>query len=542
MIQTNFGFFKQNMQIFDDILKTLELYLNRPIDYVYDKYSEMKRLIQLNAEETIAYIKQSNDVDINTVESQLEPKLLNKVNLIIEQSQKMIDRVEEFQKNISEFYLHNKAPKDRNLIIKLKELEELYSKKFKNEFFSKFTDIIQQIQSSIDAVEEINKKFDEFYSKSKSSKQGPINELREFSKKCLAYQQTSIEMYDELILSISVSQENINKIKSSIFINGTMELETEKIKKNDELSCYLKETVVVEDEISFSLRNILNRSSFLEIINGKYLFVQEIKSNNNPLSLEQCFDRAFGSISRNYFCTSFKYLTLFNPISNTVEKELKFEDVNNFVKMHTNTIQELILIQYESETDYEKINQYGQIIRKLKTILLNKNFEIIKNANISGRLIGADESNLYFIDNSKVNVYDWSLNEVNGKLQDTLRSITTTLRIGETENSSQIECKYDKIYFKYNKCVSIYNSYGALINLIGSKTDSIVLSSRFNFKFTKDNNLIAVSEKELFYFDLNGNLIKQKQINFGNNFSYNYNYFLLDEKENPKLYYLKSKI
>lgn len=42
--------------------------------------------------------------------------------------------------------------------------------------------------------------------------------------------------------------------------------------------------------------------------------------------------------------------------------------------MHTNTIQELILIQYESETDYEKINQFG----KLKTILLNKNFEIIK--------------------------------------------------------------------------------------------------------------------------------------------------------------------
>lgn len=155
-------------------------------------------------------------------------------------------------------------------------------------------------------------------------------------------------------------------------------------------------------------------------------------------------------------------------------------------------------------------------------------------------MAGADESNLYFIDNSKVNVYDWSLNEVNSKLQDTLRSITTSLRIGE-ENSSQIECKYDKIYFKYNKCVSVYNSYGALINLIGSKTDSIVLSSRFNFRFTKSNNLIVVGEKEFFYFDLNGNLIKQKEINFGNKFSYNYNYFLLDEKDNPKLYYLKSK-
>jgi hypothetical protein len=374
----------------------------------------MKRLIQLNAEETIAHIKQSNDIDINTVESQLEPKLLNKINVIIEQSQTMIDRVEEFQKNISESYLHNKAPKDKNLIIKLKELED-YSKKYKTELFSKFIDIIQQTQSSIDAVEEINKKFEEFYAKSKLSKQGPINELREFSKKCLAYQQTSREMYDELILNISVSQENINKFKSSIFINGTMELEnkTEKIKKNDKdkLSCYLKETVAVEDEISFSLRNILNRSCFLEIFNGKYLFVQEIKSNNNHLSLEQCFERAFGTILRNYFCKSFKNLTLFNPISNTVEKELKFEDVCNFVKMHTNIIQELILIQYES------VNQFG----KLKTILLNKNF--VKNANISGRLAGADESNLYFIDNSEVNFYDWSLNEANGKLQDILRSI-----------------------------------------------------------------------------------------------------------------------
>jgi hypothetical protein len=65
---------------------------------------------------------------------------------------------------------------------------------------------------------------------------------------------------------------------------------------------------------------------------------------------------------------------------------------------------------------------------------------------------------------------------------------------------------------------------------------SIVLSSRFNFKFTKNNNLIVVGEKELFYFDLNGNLIKQKEINFGNKFSFNYNYFLLDEKDNPKLY------
>ena len=57
---------------------------------MYEKYIEMKRLIQLDTEETIAFIKQSNDIDINTDESQLEPKLFNQVNNIIEQSQKKI--------------------------------------------------------------------------------------------------------------------------------------------------------------------------------------------------------------------------------------------------------------------------------------------------------------------------------------------------------------------------------------------------------------------------------------------------------------------
>ena len=98
--------FKANLKLFDTKLTKLEVCLSSPIDLIYNEHTEITRLIQLDTEETIARIKQSNNLDINADESVLFkiPGMSAKLELIYKQSESMIKRANEHLKEATASY------------------------------------------------------------------------------------------------------------------------------------------------------------------------------------------------------------------------------------------------------------------------------------------------------------------------------------------------------------------------------------------------------------------------------------------------------
>lgn len=89
--------FQIDLENFKKKLLKLEFYLNNPLDFIYEECNELKRKVQLNTEESIASIKETNDLDSNTDESELESELRIMVEEILDQNDLMIARIEIYQ-------------------------------------------------------------------------------------------------------------------------------------------------------------------------------------------------------------------------------------------------------------------------------------------------------------------------------------------------------------------------------------------------------------------------------------------------------------
>jgi hypothetical protein len=124
-----------------DIAK-LEEFLINPTNFIYEECVEMKRIIQLDAEETIARIKQSNVMDINTEENDLNPKLLAKINIINRQSETMIKRVDAYQNERTSSYSNSLNEHLKEKFQALKQLKE----------FSKFWQSFSENENTIDGL------------------------------------------------------------------------------------------------------------------------------------------------------------------------------------------------------------------------------------------------------------------------------------------------------------------------------------------------------------------------------------------------------
>jgi hypothetical protein len=116
--------FKANHEKFNGDIAKLEEFLNNPTNFIYEECVEMKRIIQLDAEETIARIKQSNGMDINTEENDLNPKLLAKINIINRQSETMIKRVDAYQNERISSYSNSLNKHSKEKFKELKKLKE----------------------------------------------------------------------------------------------------------------------------------------------------------------------------------------------------------------------------------------------------------------------------------------------------------------------------------------------------------------------------------------------------------------------------------
>ena len=104
-------------------------------EFIYEECNELKRLVQLDTEERIAHLKQTNDIDINQ-DSNLSFELTKKINEINARNDHLINRIEKYeQETVNKCLL---SPQYETFLNKL------------NQFRLKFDEFIVESQSKED--------------------------------------------------------------------------------------------------------------------------------------------------------------------------------------------------------------------------------------------------------------------------------------------------------------------------------------------------------------------------------------------------------
>ena len=88
---------KSNLQHFENKLIELKHNFLNNHDLVYEECTELKRIVQLNSEETIANIKLLNNIGIDDEESLLDNKTRKKIDNINQLNMVMIERINQFE-------------------------------------------------------------------------------------------------------------------------------------------------------------------------------------------------------------------------------------------------------------------------------------------------------------------------------------------------------------------------------------------------------------------------------------------------------------
>ncbi len=120
--------FKRSIINYNISINRIENRLDNPEEFIYDKFSELKINIQLETEVMIAEIKKSNEIDLNSDETQLEPELFNLIQNVKEQSQTLITTIDDHEKVIKSFWIDKQI--NKKLFIKdynkLKQFSDLF--------------------------------------------------------------------------------------------------------------------------------------------------------------------------------------------------------------------------------------------------------------------------------------------------------------------------------------------------------------------------------------------------------------------------------
>jgi len=99
--------FNENLTEFERVLNNLLNRFENPEEYIYDECLELKRIIQLESEETIANIKALNGIDINMEDHLLVTSVFDLVECIKQQSQVAITKIEEYEKEATLYWNNN---------------------------------------------------------------------------------------------------------------------------------------------------------------------------------------------------------------------------------------------------------------------------------------------------------------------------------------------------------------------------------------------------------------------------------------------------
>lgn len=115
-------FFKK-LNEFDEKLNKLEFNLNNSDDHIKEECLELRRLIQLNKEETIAQIKESNGIDVNA--ESLHPDLLVSIDKATHSNEKMLDQIDNYESKILLMSQNYDLASKQKLIKDIRKLKQI---------------------------------------------------------------------------------------------------------------------------------------------------------------------------------------------------------------------------------------------------------------------------------------------------------------------------------------------------------------------------------------------------------------------------------
>ncbi len=443
--------FKQNIDNYNKSIDKIKNILDNPEEYIYDECSELKRNIQLETEEIIANIKQSNQIDLNLDdETKLEPELFNLIQNLIEQSQTLITTIDDHEKAVKSHWID----KQINKKLFVKDYNKL--KQFSDLFIQAWT-----------------KRLDDFNFDDQTMKEALVK-LSEYQSK----------------LNILIS-----KIKMYLFNNNCFELrriDDQEIQNRLNYFIYYKQQLIFNESNAFYLHKILDESAIQNVIdnksefkcsyssfeilkNGKYLFLFESRSN-----------QIRGT-----------YKAIFDPVLNKLERE-KFTENTFYEKINAN--HNLIAMCSCSQNESN-------------LIIMNYDLEVVNQIPI-GILRGTDDSFIYTSDKLENHVYstdikviDWSLETVktiqlqcNNKIEPFFFDIQYSHWI---KGYASFKSLKNAFILKYGNNVSLYNEDGSSIARISCNYEN-------SFKFNKENIIVvSKNENKLYYFDLKADLVKE---------------------------------
>ena len=153
--------FKQDIDNYNKSIDKIKNSLDNPEEYIYDECSELRRNIQLETEEIIADIKQSNQIDLNLDdETKLEPELFNLIENVMEQSHTLITAIDDHEKVINSHWID----KEINKKLFVKDYNKL--KQFSDLFIQTWTKRLDDLNFDDKTMEEALVKLSEYQFKS----------------------------------------------------------------------------------------------------------------------------------------------------------------------------------------------------------------------------------------------------------------------------------------------------------------------------------------------------------------------------------------
>ena len=97
--------FKEEIINYNKAINRIKYSLDNSEEFVYDYCSELKRNVQLETEEIIADIKQSNQIDPDLDENKIELEIFNLIQNVIDQSQAIINTIDDHEKMSKSYWI-----------------------------------------------------------------------------------------------------------------------------------------------------------------------------------------------------------------------------------------------------------------------------------------------------------------------------------------------------------------------------------------------------------------------------------------------------
>jgi len=260
----NLDYFKGDTLIFNKKLINYKKILDSPEEYIYNECEELKREVQLETEKSIAKIKKSNSIDINTEDDLLDPNLFALVDEIKQYSLTLITEIETNEK---------------------KAKSHCFDKKFNYEEYNKlkkFSDAFNKIWN--DCLNELN--FD-------------YNERMKLVK--------HEDLLDDLV----------KEKKNFIFNNNRMKSQGFNVSERNIFNCYIYYDQVINLEDScfrIGANEIINNSSISAVYNKKMKL---------PIRYFDILDNGLYFVIFTDTCSSF--IAKYDPCLKNIKKEKLFE-------------------------------------------------------------------------------------------------------------------------------------------------------------------------------------------------------------------------